>query len=126
MFRGRSNVACLIALAASLAWTSGASAVVVASLAGPTVFDGIGNTVVLPNVSIGLEGTVSLEFKADDTAGMHELWYCADKPAPVPAPWASTGSTLPTTRCGLNYGRAGCSAGFECPLNSRTRPIGTP
>ena len=77
-------VLCLIALAAALAWASNASSVCLVSYPGPTTFDGIDDAVVLPSVSIGLEGTVSLQFKANDTAGMHGLWYCSDKPAPVP------------------------------------------
>jgi hypothetical protein len=74
----------LIALAAACVLTSVASAVVVASYTGPITFDGIDDKIVLPNVSIGLEGSVSLEFKAHDTAGMHHLWYCCDDPDCIP------------------------------------------
>jgi hypothetical protein len=81
MLHNKLIVACVVAFAPWLTWTSSASAVVVASYAGPTVLDGIDDTVVLPNVSIGQEGTLSLQFKAHDTAGMHCLWFCADKPA---------------------------------------------
>lgn len=68
----------LIAAVAVLAWTGSVSANIVASWAGPTTFNGSSDSVVLPDVSIGQEGTVSLEFKADDTANLHTLWYAAD------------------------------------------------
>jgi hypothetical protein len=68
------------ALTAMLAWTGSLSADIVASHAGPTTFDGVDDTVVLDNVSIGLEGTVSLDFKANTTATPQSIWYLADSP----------------------------------------------
>jgi hypothetical protein len=79
MFRSSTQMfLVLIALAAVLACAGSVSAAIVATHTGPTTFDGSSTRVDLPNVSIGLEGTVSLEFKADDTADLHTLWYCAD------------------------------------------------
>ena len=51
---------------------------IVAQWAGPKDFSQQSDMVALPNVSIGLEGRVDLEFKADDTANVHKLWYMAD------------------------------------------------
>jgi hypothetical protein len=100
----------LIVLTAALACANSASAVVVASCVGPTVFDGVDDTVILPNVSIGLEGTVSLQFKADDTAGMHNIWYCADTLGGVLGEYRIilSGNTIWS-----ELWPAGCSAGFK-------------
>jgi hypothetical protein len=110
---------CLIALAAVLAWASGASAICVSSYAGPATFDGIDDTVVLPNVSIGLEGTVSLQFKADDTAGMHNIWYCADTLGGVLGEYRIL---LTNNTVWSELWPAGCSAGFgvQFPLTDTT------
>jgi hypothetical protein len=75
----------LMAVAALAAWASSASADLVASWDGPQDFNGTSDKVVLPNVSIGQEGSVWLKFKADTTTGMHTLWYDAD------APWSTVG-----------------------------------
>lgn len=69
---------CLIALAAMMAWTGVASAEVVASFAGPKDFNGSSDYQNLDPVSIGLEGTVSLEYKPNNITGTECLWYCAD------------------------------------------------
>jgi hypothetical protein len=105
-------VPCLIVLAASLAWTSGAAAIVVASYAGPTTLDGIDDTVVLPNVSVGLEGTVSLQFKAHDTAGMHTLWYYANSPGETSGCLGEYRLNLTNDTVWSQLWPAGCSAGF--------------
>jgi hypothetical protein len=124
MSRGRFKMCfCLVLLAAVWAWTNVASAVVVASYTGPTTFDGIDDKIVLPNVSIGLEGSVSLEFKAHDTAGMHHLWYCCDDPDCIP------GVTKGEYRINLTNNTVwaqnwpcGCSQGFGVgfPLTDTT------
>lgn len=65
----------LVVLAVVGAWTAGASAEIVAQLPGDTVFDGTSG-VSLGNVSIGEEGRVDLEFKADVIDGY--LWSLSD------------------------------------------------
>jgi hypothetical protein len=110
MLRGELKIVpCLIVLTAALACANSASAVVVASYVGPTVFDGIDDTVILPNVSIGLEGTVSLQFKADDTAGMHNIWYCADTLGGVLGEYRIL---LTNNTVWSELWPAGCSSGF--------------
>jgi hypothetical protein len=79
VFHTKINIfSCFILLSASLAWAGRAAAVCVVSCPGPFTFDGVDDYVVLPNVSIGEEGTVSLQFKAHDTAGTHNLWQYSD------------------------------------------------
>ena len=53
---------------------------IVDSFAGPESFNGTGYQV-LNNVSIGQEGRIDLEFKADDPGGNGYLWYLSDNPA---------------------------------------------
>jgi hypothetical protein len=112
-------VACLIGSAVVLNWAQNASALCVASYAGPTTFDGVDDFVVLPNVSIGLEGTVSLEFKADDTAGMHGIWYLCDAPGGVNAEYRIN---LTNNTVWAELWPAGCSSGFgvDFPLTDKT------
>jgi hypothetical protein len=75
---------CLIALAAMMAWTGVASADIVASFAGPKDFNGTSDYQALSDVSIGQEGSVQLEFKADtlpsSAGGTGVLWCLSDTP----------------------------------------------
>jgi hypothetical protein len=71
-------VICLIALVAAFVWVDGASADMVASMMGIHDFNGTSDSVTLPNVSIGKEGTVYAEFTPDVDTGLHSIWYDAD------------------------------------------------
>jgi hypothetical protein len=74
----------LIAVAAVLAASAGSvSAAYVATFAGPKDFNGSSDYQVLNDVSVGLEGSVSMEFKlADNTAtGIQQLWFAVDSTA---------------------------------------------
>jgi hypothetical protein len=114
MFRSKFRIlSCSIALAAPLAWVSDASAVCLVSYAGPKTFHDMDDAVVLPNISIGLEGTVSLQFKAHQTVAKQGLWYYADSPDCIP------GSTKGEYRINISGGGVwaqlwpcGCSSGF--------------
>jgi hypothetical protein len=68
----------LIALAVVLAWTGVARAEILVQQWAPITFDGVDDQVVLPNVSIGAEGAVHLEFKADNLTTKQGLWYLTD------------------------------------------------
>jgi hypothetical protein len=76
----------LVVLGGAVAWANSASADIVAQYAGPTTFDGTSTEVTLPNVSIGLEGRVDLQFKPDGVAygaggwetNTGTLWCLAD------------------------------------------------
>lgn len=69
---------CLCTLVLGLTAVSQVSAEIVAQYAGPTQFDGTSTIVSLDNCSIGTEGTLQLEFKADQTNSNAVLWYMAD------------------------------------------------
>jgi hypothetical protein len=64
-----------IALAAVALWTSGLSADIVASYAGPHTFDGVDDYVNLSPVSIGAEGRVDLEFKPSSMDGSQRTFW---------------------------------------------------
>jgi hypothetical protein len=68
----------LMALTTMAAWAGSVSADIVASFAGPQDFNGTSDSVTLPNVSIGQEGTLNAEFKPDGGTGLHSIWYDAD------------------------------------------------
>lgn len=74
-------VVCLIALAVLLIGSGSALAVVVLSYPGATTFDGIDDRILLSDVFIGLEGTMSMQFKAHNTVGLYGLWFCANTAA---------------------------------------------
>ena len=61
------------------AFSHSASAAIVASFPGPMDFDGTTDFVALGSLStIGQEGRIDLEFKADTTAGVRYIWYMDD------------------------------------------------
>jgi hypothetical protein len=70
---------CVVALVALMAWASSASANIVASYAGPKDFNGSSDYQNLDPVSIGLQGTVSMDFVPTATETSNgTLWYMAD------------------------------------------------
>ena len=81
MFNGKIKIAIgAIVTAMVAAMTGEVRAAIVASYAGPGTFNGVASVVTLPNVSIGQEGRVDLQFKAGRTDYDGNFWYLADSP----------------------------------------------
>lgn len=95
MFNGKTKIVISVIVTAMVATMTGeVRAAIVTSYAGPANFNGTtSDMVTLTDVSIGLEGRVDLEFKADDT-NQGTMWYLADSP----------GGTLGEYRLGIETG----------------------
>lgn len=102
MIRMTNKIAGLLALAMTWAVAARATAAVVASYAGPESF-ATHHVVVLPDVSVGLEGTLSMDFIAPDITTRQFLWTATDAFGGSPPGEGEMALQIRNGRIGLSY-----------------------